>query len=114
LCLTNRVSSTVSNDQIGEGNCGTGETTIRLPLRSDFYLTGNLLRYRCNDGPKSGEPCKGVDDFTTCTAGTCEEISPGRCNGGTNAGAACSSPCECPLGTCGAPVLPCPVCNPAT
>jgi hypothetical protein len=66
-CVVNSITS----DATGTANCGTGASTIALPLNSQIYLTGDLL-----PGVTGIQPCP------LCTNGTCQ--------GGPNDGLACT------------------------
>jgi hypothetical protein len=83
-CLYN----TIMTDAAGSAACGTGKVDVDLPLRTEVFLNGDLLPYRCAGGTNPGARCTEASQATDCP------------NGGT---------CERDLGT-----QACPICNPTT
>lgn len=82
------VLNTVSRDARGETHCATGASRVDIPLRSDVYLTGDILGSRCSGGTNPGGQCTAATAATDC---------PG-------AGVCIADPA----------IQPCPVCNPVT
>jgi hypothetical protein len=84
-CVINRVVKNAG----GTSNCGTGVTSLNLPLKSDLYLTGDYL-----DGSAPNRPS--VPGIQPCPI--CSKV----CVGGANVGLPCATDPDCPSSTCGA------------
>ncbi|PYN80156.1 MAG: hypothetical protein DMD97_03860 [Candidatus Rokuibacteriota bacterium] len=96
LCVIN----TVSADAIGTADCGSGASSLSLPLNSELFLTGDLFpnapgiqscpvcNPTCNAGSNSGGPCNSDADCPGAGASSCAGTN--KCHGGANDGGACT------------------------
>ena len=89
-CLYN----TIVTDAAGTAACGTGKVDLDVLLRTEVFLNGDLLPYRCAGGTNPGGRCTEASQATDCAGeGTCERDlgtqacpicnpTTGICNGG--------------------------------
>jgi hypothetical protein len=96
-CLYNAIVA----DAAGTAACGTGKVDLDLPLRTEVFLNGDLLPYRCAGGSNPGGRCTEASQGTDCPDGgicerdlgtqACPICNPttGVCNGGPRNGQAC-------------------------
>src|SRR5438132_7969678 len=75
------VINTVTANATGTANCSTGVSSLNLPLNSEIFLDGDLLPAR-----------PGIQVCPLCLGNACV--------GGSNNGANCTIPGDCPGGSC--------------